>query len=353
MYHLLGSNFIKMIKSFYPKAKPAAGNTEIIVRCPFCGDSKIQSHAHLYISVPRTVDEISFYDCKKCPAHGMVDDDFLRKIGCLDTNVLVAVSQHNTEVMKLPKYRTIKNIDVYPLRYTTITDNKFTRIKLEYINKRLGTNFTFSHLVSLKIFLNLYDIVQTNRLELTREEAVVNQLSNSFIGFISYDNSFATMRRVFNKNLIKSIDKRYINYHLVEKLDDNKDFYVIPTHVDVYNPNRVKIHITEGVFDILSVFCNMNNYNTQQNIYIASGGKSYKQALQFVLSEFGLINYEVHLYPDKDVDEYQLSRLVLDKIQMLPSNIFIHRNSMDDEKDFGVPKERIKVSTRMISDIYG
>jgi hypothetical protein len=353
MYHLLGRDFINMIKTIYPQAKTAAGSTEVIVRCPFCGDSKIQSHAHMYISVPVTVNDLSFYDCKKCPAHGVVDDEFLRKIGCLDTNVLVAISKHNSDVMKLPKYKTLKSIDIYPLKQTAITDNKFTRIKLDYINKRIGANFTFGHLISLKIFLNLYDVVGQNRLQLTRDQGICNQLSNSFIGFISYDNSFATMRRVFNKNLIKSIDKRYINYHLVEKLDDGKNFYVIPTNINFLSMERIKIHITEGVFDILSVFYNINACNTNQNIYIASGGKSYKQALQFVLTEFGVINYEIHLYPDNDVSDDELNRLVLYSIQILPSNIYIHRNIMEGEKDFGVQMDRIKESTRMIGDLYG
>ena len=353
MYHLLGNNFIDMIKAINPNAKPASGRSEVIVRCPYCGDSKDQKHAHLYISVPTTVDELSFYDCKKCPAHGIVDDEFLRKIGCYDSNVLVAIAKHNSDVLKLPKYKSLKSIDIYPLRNTVITDNKFSRIKLDYINKRIGANFSYEHILALKIFINLYDVINSNSLKLNRDQRICNQLNNSFIGFISYDNSFATLRRVFNKNLDKAVDKRYINYSLIDKLDDNKNFYIIPTRVDIMNPQRVQIHITEGAFDILSIFYNLNNCNTNQVIYIASGGKSSKQALQFVLTETGVINYEIHLYPDKDVDDYELSRLVLNNIQLLPANIIIHRNIMNGEKDFGVPMERIKDSVKVISDVYG
>jgi hypothetical protein len=353
MYDLLGNNFIDMIKSFYPNAKPASGRSEVVVRCPFCQDSKNPNHAHMYISVPRTVEDLSQYHCKLCSAHGIFNDDVLRKLGCYNSNTLVAISKHNADIMKLPKYKTLKNINIYPLKNSMITDNKFSQMKLKYINERIGSNFSYNDILSLKIFINLYDVINYNKLQLNRDQRICNQLNNSFIGFISYDNSFATLRRVlFTRNLDKSIDKRYINYNLIDKIDDNKNFYIIPTKIDTMNPNKVKIHITEGAFDLLSVFYNLNNCCIDQCIYIASGGKSYKQALQFVLHETGIMNYEIHIYPDKDVNDYELYRLIILGIQMLPSNIFIHRNMMDGEKDYGVPKERIIDSVNMISDVY-
>ena len=53
---------------------------QLMLRCPFCGDSKNPSHAHFYISVPQNDMEISFYNCKKCPAAGILSDDILRKL---------------------------------------------------------------------------------------------------------------------------------------------------------------------------------------------------------------------------------------------------------------------------------
>jgi hypothetical protein len=111
----------------------------------------------------------------------------------------------------------------------------------------------------------------------------------------------------------------------------------------------VKIHLAEGQFDILSIFYNLNNCNREQNIYIACGGKSYAQALEFILLETGIINYEIHYYPDIDVsdkDFFDIQR----KIQLLPANIFIHRNTYPGEKDFGVPMNRIIDSVRVINE---
>ena len=66
MYTLLGQNFINMIRSFYPNVKVASGGSEVVVRCFKCGDSKDPKHAHLYISVPQSAEDIPLYNCKKC-----------------------------------------------------------------------------------------------------------------------------------------------------------------------------------------------------------------------------------------------------------------------------------------------
>lgn len=348
MYDLISQNFINRFKLFYPNIKTASGGTELVCRCPFCGDSKDPNHAHLYISVPNSEEDLSFYHCKKCPSHGVVDIDFLRKIGCEDINLLVEIDRHNSEVFKLPKYKSIKQIDVYPLNINYIREDSLNKAKLEYINNRIGSNFSITDLASLKIFLNLYDIININRLDLTRHKMVCDDLDKWFMGFISYDNSFAGMRKLTNRELYKTVNKRYINYALVDKINDSKNFYVIPTVIDVLNINPVKIHLAEGQFDILSIFYNLNNCNKNQNIYIACGGKSYVQALEFILLETGIINYEVHYYPDKDVTDEEFFRSTQRRIQLLPSNIIIHRNMYSGEKDFGVPMNKINDNIKVI-----
>jgi hypothetical protein len=352
MYNLSGQNFINRVRSFYPSVKVASGGSEVVVRCPYCGDSKDPRHAHLYISVPMGEDELSFYQCKRCPARGIVDIDFLRKLGCDDTNLIVEVSKHNSEVLALPKYRTLKQINIYPLNLGYIREDKFNQAKLDYINNRIGAKLSFKDLSSLKIFLNLYDVINSNHLELTRHEMVCNDLDKWFIGFVSYDNSYCGLRKLTDRELHRSINKRYINYTLVNKTDDTKNFYVIPTIVDALNPEPVKIHIAEGQFDILSIFYNLNKCNRNQNIYIACGGKSYTQALEFLLLETGIINYEIHYYPDKDVNDNDFFYNVQRKIQLLPSDIYIHRNVYDGEKDYGVPMGKIRDYVKVIRETY-
>ena len=50
---------------------------------------------------------------------------------------------------------------------------------------------------------------------------------------------------------------------------------------------------------------------------MACGGKSYYQALEFILQETGIINFNVHYYPDKDVTDNEFYYSTLGKITML------------------------------------
>lgn len=350
MYTLVGQNFINAIKSIVPTAKVASGGKEIVIRCPFCGDSKNLRHAHFYMSVPQSQEDISLYQCKRCPNKGIVSDELLRRIGCNDSNIMIEITKHNAEVMSLPKYKSLKKINIYPLKWNLIRKDPNNQIKLDYINKRIGSNFTIFDLAKVKIILNLYDVININHLELTRHQMVCNDLDKYFMGFISFDNSYCGLRKVTDKELHNAVNKRYINYSLVNKTDDRKNFYVIPTKIDILDPAPVKIHIAEGQFDILSIYYNLNQCNDYQNIYMACGGKSYSQALEFILTESGIINYEIHFYPDRDVTDNEFYYDVLRRVELLPGDIYIHRNVFNGEKDFGVPKERIIDSVRVIKD---
>lgn len=350
MDRLYKENFISMIKSIIPTARPVSGRTEMVVRCPFCGDSDIKSHAHFYISVPQGPEDLSFYQCKRinCMAKGILNDETLRKLGCSNTNILVELSKHNADILKLPKYQTIKSINIYPLQNKYIRQDNNNQYKLNYLNQRIGANFTLQDVLELKIFLNLYDVLNTNRLPLTRKKFITDQMDLYFIGFISYDNSYCGLRKVVERELYESINKRYVNYELVKKIDEAKNYYVIPTRINILDPSPIRVHIAEGQIDILGVYYNINHCNRYQNIYIACGGKSYKQALEFIFNEFGLINYELHFYPDRDVNDNYFRRLILNTFLLLPTDIYIHRNIFEDEKDYGVPITKIKEDISII-----
>ena len=351
MRGIYGQDFIRMVKSINPAARAVSGDSEILMRCPYCGDSQNIRHAHFYVSVPTSPTDLSFYQCKKCPSRGIVGSDLLRKIGCNDASVLVQMDKHNNDVLKLPKYKTLRKINIYPLQNKYIRKASNNQQKLEYINHRIGSSFTYQDLLRLKIVLNLYDVINPNRLELTRHKNVVDALDENFVGFISFDNAFCNMRKVTDKKLYEGIDKRYVNYGLVNKTNNEKNYYVIPTSLDVLNLQPIKIHIAEGPFDILSVYYNLNQCNTFQNIYISCSGKQYLNAVRFITREFGLILFEIHYYPDADVTDYQFERY-LSPLKQMGVDLYIHRNLYPGEKDFGVPMYRIKESIRYIKGSF-
>jgi len=339
---IYGEAFINAIKSVLPEAKPVAGRKELVVRCRYCGDSRDLSHAHLYIKVPQNSQELALYDCKKCPAHGVVDEAFLQKYSVSDASLLVAITKHNNAVYSSPNYRKYAKFKVYPLLNNTIRQEPENQHKLDYINSRIGSNFNYEDILKLKMFLNLYDVINANNIGITRHKSITDQLDEFFIGFISYDNTKTNMRKCYEQDVYQSINKRYINYNFIDK-PDSVGYYIIPTIVDLYNPTPIKIHITEGPFDILSVYYNLNNCNNIQNIYCSCGGKGFAGAIQFILKETGIINYEIHIYPDADQSQDEIN-YVLITCETLLSLLYEHHNVFPGEKDYGVPIDRIKDS---------
>ena len=71
----------------------------------------------------------------------------------------------------------------------------------------------------------------------------------------------------------------------------------------------------------------------------------------FPLIQFpDIINFEIHFYPDKDVTDNDFNP-ILNTIVNLNVDVYIHRNIFKDEKDFGVPINRIKETVRYIKAI--
>ena len=339
---MYGEEFISTLKSFIPDIKTVSGRTEMVTRCRFCGDSRNPRHAHLYIKVPQTDDDISLYECKKCKVSGLVNDKFLRSYGCNDSKILVEMVQHINRYMRSPKFvslRLEKHFDIYN---NYISNIPLAEDKLKYINTRLGCNINISQAHALKIFFHLNDIIKNNNFKPTRDYSVIRDLSNHFLGFISHDNTMCILRKYDDSYVQDNVNKRYINYRFSSTLEDTKTYYVIPTTIISSDINPVKVHVTEGVFDILSIYINLNNMNNVNNIYIAAGGKSYYQAIQYILEYSGLINFEFHLYPDNDVDDSEFEWLTIRHLRYLNSNIFIHRNTFPNMKDYGVSLNYIK-----------
>ena len=78
------------------------------------------------------------------------------------------IRQHLGKVSKQLRRVKLKN-DMFNVSNFYITQSKQSMLKLLYINKRLGTNMTYSDLIANKIVLNLCDLINSNNIkELTR-----------------------------------------------------------------------------------------------------------------------------------------------------------------------------------------
>ncbi len=332
-----------------PSASVASGGRVINCRCFFCPDSRNPNSKHMYISIPQEKNEPSLYYCHKCHASGVVTYKNLIDWDIYDDNIAMELIELNKACSNRRGFNKYINKTHYNVSIKTTRMDKGSEIKLEYINHRLGTNLTYQDCRDLKIILNLGDIIKDNKIQdLTRDIRIAEQLDNNFLGFLSIDNAFLNMRRVCDEGLVdKSIDKRYINYKLYDKYDTSERFYTIPTTVNLCTPERVKIHIAEGPFDILSIYENIRA--KEPGIYTSIAGSNYKGLVIYFLETYKLPYTEFHIYPDNDKSgSLRNMQKIADYLRPLRIPLYIHRNMYEGEKDFGVRPEHIKESVMQL-----
>lgn len=339
-------NFLENFKEFLlariPRAKAVSGGKEVLCRCPFCLDSRDPRSAHFYISV-NTTDKPPMYFCQKCQESGIFDVKTLRMFDIYDSDMTVELATHNKSILSRPGNRIYRTNIIHKINNLYIADMELAKQKLKYINDRLGTNMTYREALDNKIVFNLYELLDGNGIRnLTRQQYVGDILQQNFLGFLSYDNGFINMRNIRKPGEITygPMDKRYVNYNIFNNTDNSKRHYVIPTQIDLLNPNPIEIHLAEGPFDALGILYNVLDGDKTNRIIASIGGRSYINLVKFFVQELGLINIILHIYVDGDVDEFEVQKIA-DYLNGLNVDIFIHRNGCEGEKDFGVPRSKI------------
>lgn len=320
-----------------------SNKSELMMRCPFCGDSiKHANSTHLYIKMPESDKEPFLYYCQRCKSSGIIDKDFFRALKIKDSSLLIDVISYNKKATKnKPKYS--KSMSKrYLFIPNVIKRNKLNVYKLNYINQRLGINLTFNDLERYKIILNLYDLLDINNIQtLSCKEKMSDTLDKNFIGFVSFDNNYIIMRNLSKTNMK---EMRYYNYNIFNMHENSKRFYVIPTEFDLLN-SEVNIVLTEGVFDILSVYFNIKKKENKNTIYAAVGGVGYEDVIRQLVRYSGCLNFSLEIYGDSD-QPLRFYQNIIKNIPHLVNKFTLYQNSL--EKDFGVPLDCIKISKKVI-----
>ena len=329
--------------------KPASGGKEVVMYCKYCGETG--DHGHFYVGLP-TETKPPLFNCLKCGTSGIVTHQKLLEWGTIDPELFIKLSKNNKRVLSLNENKKYRDRDVYILHNTFISDTELSQAKLNYINKRIGTQFIYKDLLDNKIVLNLYDLLDTNRItQYSRKEFIMDQLNESFIGFISTDNAFVNLRNLREGKVYESIDERYVNYNVFNKFDNTERYYISPVDIDIARPEPIKIHIGEGALDTLSVKYNLRK-EYFNNVYAAILGSSYYAMIRYFICRIGLLNVEFHIYKDKDINIRYFDNLA-DILYPYGIHLYIHSNTKEGLdplgrpiKDFGVPIDYIK------EDIY-
>lgn len=319
-----------------PNAHVVSGGREINCRCMYCDDQ----HTHMYIKIPQNPNEPSLYNCFRCPARGVVTPNTLNEWNCYNDEMAVSLINHNKNIKYVP---TSGERDVRNINWSYISNIDSIMPKLLYINQRVGINFSMNDLIQQKVVFNLKDLLVSNNItEYTRSPEDIEILNQYFVGFLSLDNSFINFRRIVPEGVVpQKLDKRYINYNIFSKYDNTERFFTEPTMIDCNSPERIKLHVAEGPIDCLSIYNNLRD--REKGIYTAIAGNNYQGIVRHFVLSLGLHNLEVHIYPDNDKSgDDRKMRSIVELCDPLGIPVFIHRNTKEGEKDFGVPIERIR-----------
>lgn len=321
-------DFIKFLRQEFPEGQLVSGGKEFQCRCRLCGDSKVNPYKMRFYIALDDPSGIILYNCFNCGAGGVLTPKILSMISSAPANILIGLADNNRN-----KARTFKMVEsvVYHLQQEPVADNKLNRAKLDYFNRRLGLNLTYQDLIANKIVFSLNSLININNFKYTMNPSIIQELDTFYIGAISVSNTMVYLRDVSDGG--SSLNKHF--KYTLARISGANHYYAIPSTVNMEKP--VRINIAEGMFDINSIFFNLRGCNRENEMYFSCGSQSYLTCIKRILTDYGLINCEFHLYFDNDVDISVLRRI--HKI-CSPINIPIiqHRNRFPRQKDFGVPR---------------
>lgn len=329
----LANNLLKAI----PFSQLAAGGKELVIRCPYCGHTSSKGKRHMYISV--SDDKPIMYNCFKCEAKGIANKNFLNDIGLRDTNLIAQIESHNRAINRNSssvlygesrrQYQSVFSTDNALVRLSDFKD------KLNYVRMRLGNNLPDSYLLSCRLVFDVSPFFGAIRKIFRATDEDLMRIQKDYVGFLSTNGTALILR------CIKQVDSKF-RYIIVKLYEENfTKIYSMPTSVNIME-QCPEVHITEGQFDILSVYFNMKQMSN--GIYLAASGNKYLAALSYIISK-GVIDMNLNLYFDNDdagsISEKQMLSFIKGNARLFErSSITFHKNMKD--KDFGVPLEMIE-----------
>ena len=314
-----------------PLAKATGSRTEVAVRCPYCEDSIKSDRPHFYIGMQ---DDVVMCHCKKCPANGLVTADTLARLGIHEIGVIeyIKVTNKPKSVVKINGSKEDKIRIAFPDIVRGRDD-----LKIQYMTERTGIDFSQNeNIKSYKVVLNLNEFLRFNGQIPQGQPEYLNELSDSFVGFLSQNKNSISLRNVCSKR----VTDRYQAY----KIDQNKRapfIYVPPCYIDPLTP-APKIVLAEGGFDVICVQKQFYPSDSTDTIFGGAGSKAaYKSALLHLVKMSGFVGADVMIYSDMDnrkkgyepiLQEFQ-EKIFQAYLGNFDFQVFF--NEDEEQKDFG------------------
>lgn len=334
------------LHQLFPNSKDDGAKNNVLINCPLCiREGKPDTHHHMSICLGNDGKPL-FYNCFRNTKHrGILTPDSLKDLArnspiSLDISLLKAIENFNTQSKHYSRYKLAKDDRFNIITNDFLETNNIIETKRQYICNRLGLDLSLEELTKNKIIFSVKELLWRNYIrEYTRDKRIMDKLDQYFVGFLSNNNGSISLRNMVygNINLGYTLNYRYIKYLIVQGAPTG--YYIIPSKCDI--TKRIEINIAEGHFDILSIFYNIYNGDRMNKIYACIGGNSYLNIIKYFLCDMGLVNPIFHIFLDNDISRYNINQ-IKNLLSPLRLEIYIHMNTYPNEKDFGVPKEKIK-----------
>lgn len=318
-----------------------SAHSNVVTRCCFCNDSRNRLHGHFSIKIDKNSDSIMLYRCFKCSETGILTSEIMENLGA-------ALSMDDAKA--LDNLNRPNNKSTYgrqkPLNYKVpvIINPVDDQIKIDYLNRRLGLEFTPEMIQDSKIILSIMNFFKANKINIPEHinPKLIKIIEEKYVGFLSANNNKITFRRVCNNANLN----RYIKLSIDPYNTSANNFYsVVNPQVDLLYTDPIHIHIAEGTFDILSIKYNLEHDPSQKHLFFAACGYNFGTIIKWLIFMGVNTDMILHIYSDNDKLDYENMKVINNPLNNCwIDKAFIHRNTFDHEKDFGVPKDRIKES---------
>lgn len=295
---------------------------EIIIRCPYCGDSiKHSNKGHFYIGESSGT---FLYQCKRaeCNATGILNKRVIEDLGIFDLELFAEL----TKINSFSIYKNINTSNNYNLKYDTYDYNVFKNIytkKMDYLYSRIF-NLDEIDLSKYRIILSPTNFFQTYGIKLNSyQSSILMNLEHNSIGLLNGNGSNISFRY---------IDENSKYRYFKIKLNNETDIYTISNSIDLTNQNYLTINICEGVFDCINIYSRIRKNDNE--IYAAANGSDYISKLEYLCKQSGLLNLKINIYRDSD---HSVNKIINQfKNSILKDSINIYSNTL--EKDYSYEK---------------
>lgn len=313
-------------------------SSELITKCPFCGDNNKSDDGHLYISINYGKNEPMLYHCFKCNVGGIITAD-IAEYFVNDEEIVSSISKMNGGKRYNIKISSHGKNYIWKMPEPDIE----YKYKIQYVNNRLGLKIDKDFYDRSKMILDFKKFLQINCINTTIKKYFLDMLQKKFVGFLSSKGTHVWFRNIIDEEI------RWFKYPLV-KSTTSKNFYSVSNTVDILSPAPINLNLSEGIFDCLSIWKNLH-HDAKNDINIAVGSTDYSGIIEYLIS-LGFIgsNVNLNIYSDNDKNSttsLQYHKKVLNKYKVIFGEINIYYNIIG--KDCGVPVNEIKLKKEIIT----